>query len=116
MRDKRISRPTPTSVSGKITLLTMSTMSWLPKNSFMKILLRQLFTLFLRGTIQLFWPMDKQEQEKLTQWKDLSIVLEIQRGVLCREVWRKSLNSFKCNLIKILLSWLGLLTYKYTMK
>ena len=105
MKGRGTLKLTPISVFGKTTPSTMSMMNTPPKNSFTKILLRQLFFLSSRGTIQQYWLMDRLEQEKPTQWKVLNIVPEILREVLSPEVWKKYLDSSKCNLIRTRHSW-----------
>ena len=48
MKDKKILKPTLIFVYGRTMLLTMFMMNILPRNSFMKILLKQLFCQYLK--------------------------------------------------------------------
>ena len=90
---------------GKAFLLITFMMKGQLRNSSMKILQNKVSYQFLKAIMRLYWLMDRLEQEKHIQWRDLNIKLGILKEELYQEAWKKSLNLFKCNLTKILLLW-----------
>ena len=76
MKGRRILNKTLISVYGKTILLIMSMMRCQPRNLYMKIQPKQQSFQFWKVIILPFWPMVKQEQERLTLWKDLNTQLE----------------------------------------
>lgn len=92
-------------VCGKILPLTMSMMSTQPKSLSMRIQLNMQSCQCLRDIIQPSQLMDKLGQVRPTQWRALNITQEIHKGVLSQEVWKRSLDTFRCNQIKIQPSW-----------
>ena len=76
MKGRRILNKTLIFVSGKTIPLIMSMMRCQPRNLYMKIQPKQQSFQFLKVIILPFWPMVKQEQERLTLWKDLNTQLE----------------------------------------
>ena len=76
MKGRRILNKTLISVSGKTIPLITSMMRCQPRNLYMKIQPKRLSSQFLKVTILPFLPTVKQEQERLTLWKDLNTQLE----------------------------------------
>lgn len=104
-RSKRILKPIHICVFGKPLLLIMFMTTLQHKSTFMKTQQSRLYFQFWRVITQQSWLMDRQVQVKLILWRASNTMQEILREVLSQEVWRKSSDSFKCKVIKTLLSW-----------
>lgn len=115
-RNKRILKWIHIYVFGKHLHLTMFMMKTQLRNSFMRTQPNKQSFLSWRDTMQLFWLMDRQEQERLIPWRDSSTMLVILKEVLFLEVWKRSSDSYRCNQVIILHSWWGHHTCKYIMK
>lgn len=103
-------------VFGKRLHSIMYTMKELHKSLLMKILLKMPFIRFLKDIMLQFLLMDRQGQERPILWKASNIVLVIPKEVLFLEVWKRFSDLFRCNQVKILRLWLGLLTCRFIMK
>ena len=64
-------------------------------NKFIKIPLDYLYVVLFKDIMQLYLLMDKQEQEKLLQWKDLNIRCTIKNEVLFQEQSKIFLDIYK---------------------
>lgn len=86
-------------VFGKATVLTTFTIKIVHKNLYTPILRNQLFNLYWKDTMQLFWLTDRLGQEKLTLWRVLNTMGQILSVVLYLVVWKKYFSLFKCRRI-----------------
>lgn len=104
-KSKKICNKILICVSGNRSLSIMSTMKHLPKNSYIEILLSQLFSPYFKDTTQPYSPTGKQVQGKPTPWKDLNTKAMTPKGVLCQEVWKKYSCTFNNKAVVTPLSW-----------